>query len=45
MLFPNIIGCKKDRADGDGNTQGTCPQAHQKCNPDGTCSGKYFFIY
>ena len=36
--------CNVDGADGDGTMQGTCSDAGQKCNADGSC-GTYHYHY
>ena len=36
-----LLACQESGADGDGNTQGSCTDAGQKCKADGTC-GTYY---
>ena len=37
VIISNPSACNVDGAAGDGSTQGTCSDAGQKCNADGTC--------
>ena len=40
-----LLACNVDGADGDGNMQGTCSDAGQKCKADGTCGTYYYHYY
>ena len=37
-----LTACNDSGSAGDGNTQGTCSDAGQKCKADGTC-GTYYY--
>ena len=44
LIILILSACKVNGADGNGTKQGTCPDAGQICNIDGTC-GTYFYHY